>query len=115
MADVQRVLQSTHDLLQAVPQNLLNHILPAAAETFTAGGAGEHQTLPPQTTQDLVKIICEPLTFGMDPVGTSGTLHHAAVELMFLIALQAHGAEVPFAMEFVTVRTEFQLMVPGRV
>lgn len=37
---------------------------------------------------------CEPLTFGMDPVGTSGTLHHAAVKLMFLEALQTHSAEV---------------------
>lgn len=39
---------------------------------------------------------CEPLTFGMDPVGTSSTLHHAAVKLMFLVALQTHSAEVPW-------------------
>lgn len=46
---------------------------------------------------------------------TSGTLHHAAVKLMFLKALQTHSAEVPFAMEFVTVRAEVQLTVPGQI
>lgn len=115
MADGWRTLQSIHDFLQTAPQNFLNNVLPTAAEPLTAGSTGEHQTLPPQSTQDLIQIICEPLTFGMDPVGTSGTLHHAAVKLMFLVALQTHSAEVPFAMEFATVRAEFQLMVPGRV
>lgn len=37
-------------------------------------------------------LTCEPLTPGMDPVGTPGTLHHAAVKLF--IALQTHSAEV---------------------
>lgn len=41
-------------------------------------------------------LTCEPLTFGMDPVCTSGTLHHAAVKLMFLKALQTDSAEVPW-------------------